>query len=74
MTRLLTAVIATILVVAFVMMNMHVVTISLVVGPPVQIRLIYLLVTAFIIGMLSATFVKMVQRLRQRRRAQRDVD
>jgi uncharacterized integral membrane protein len=74
MLRLLIAIVITILIVAFVMMNMHFVSISLVVGPPVRIRLIYLLLTALVIGMLSATFIKMIKSLRQRRRARQEVD
>jgi uncharacterized integral membrane protein len=74
MIRLVAGVLFAIVVVSFVMMNLHPVGISLIFGPPLQVRLIYLLVTAFLVGLLSGTLIKLLQRARSRRRAHEVVD
>lgn len=67
MTRLVSAVLFTIVVVAFAMSNTHSVTLSLLVGPPVRIRLIFLMMSTFIAGMLFFGLMAMALRLRIRR-------
>jgi uncharacterized integral membrane protein len=75
MIRLVLVLLATILVVAFFVMNLHPVTLSLVVGPPVQIRLIFLIITAFVVGMVSGVVFKFVTaRYVQRKRPRRGSD
>ncbi len=68
MLRLLLAMVATVTVVVFVMVNSHHVALSVVVGPPVKIRLIFLLMLTFILGSLVTAFGGMFVRLRVRRR------
>jgi uncharacterized integral membrane protein len=69
MTRLILAVAVTIAIVVFAMANMHFVVLSLVVGPPVQIRLVFLLMSCFLAGVISFWFFLMVRKLRMRRRS-----
>jgi len=69
MIRLALLIGSTVLLVAFVMMNMHLVTLNVVVGPPVQIRLIFLLLTAFFIGLALSWSFKAIRKTRARRRA-----
>jgi uncharacterized integral membrane protein len=69
MVRLILAVILTILVVLFAMSNTHPVMLSFVVGPPVKVRLIFLLMSAFLVGMLFSGFAAMLHQLRMRRLA-----
>ena len=68
MTRLILAVVVTIAVVVFAMANMHFVVLSLVVGPPVQIRLVFLLMSCFLAGVISFWFFLMVRKIRSRQR------
>jgi uncharacterized integral membrane protein len=68
MLRLLLAVVVTVAVVVFVMMNMHHVTLSFVVGPPVKIRLIFLLLSTYVVGIVTAAFVTMIWKLRMDKR------
>ena len=68
MLRLLLAVAVTVAVVIFVMMNMHHVTLSFIVGPPVKIRLIFLLLSTYVVGILTAAFVTMIWKVRLDRR------
>lgn len=71
MVRLILAVVLTISVVSFVMVNTHHVNLSFVVGPPVKIRLIFLLMSAFFVGTICTSFLMMVWRLRGRPRPDR---
>jgi uncharacterized integral membrane protein len=66
MLRLFLVVVTTILAVAFIAMNLHYVTLSLVVGPPLQIRLIFILAIAFVAGFFSAPLARLVRRARRR--------
>jgi uncharacterized integral membrane protein len=68
MVRLLAAIVFTVLAVAFSMANMDRVKLDFVVLPPTQVRLFFLLLIAFIAGILFSTFVSMVLRLRLRTR------
>lgn len=69
MFRLAFAVLLTILVVAFAMSNTHPVTLSFVLGPPVKIRLIFLMMSTFLLGMLFFGLAAMVLKLRIRRQS-----
>ena len=69
MTRLILAVAVTIAIVVFAMANMHFVVLSLVVGTPVQIRLVFLLMSCFLAGVISAWFFMIVRKMRLRRRS-----
>jgi uncharacterized integral membrane protein len=62
------AIFATVALVVFVMVNTHHVTLSFVVGGPVRVRMIFLLLTTFFLGMGTAWFTMMALRLRARRR------
>ncbi len=68
MLRLVLSVLITIVFVAFVMMNTHHVALSVVVGEPVKIRLIFLLLATFVLGIMSSSFFIMVRQVRQRKR------
>ncbi|GAB4284459.1 MAG: hypothetical protein Kow0092_38870 [Deferrisomatales bacterium] len=61
MLRLIFAVLGTIVAVAFFMANTHPVAVSFVFGPPVPVRLIFLLLTAYGAGLLTAFFYLMVR-------------
>jgi uncharacterized integral membrane protein len=69
MIRLLLAVLVTVAVVTFAMVNTHMVVLSFVFGPPVKVRLIFLLMSAFLLGMIFLGFLIMAWRLRDRGRA-----
>jgi len=71
-TRLILAVLITIAVVVFAMANMHFVVLSLVFGPPLQMRLIFLLMSAFAAGIITASFVMMVRKIRLKRSVKRE--
>jgi uncharacterized integral membrane protein len=71
MARLILAIAVTIAIVVFAMANMHFVALSLVVGQPVQIRLIFLLMSCFAAGAISFWFFLMVRKMRVRRRSAR---
>jgi uncharacterized integral membrane protein len=66
MVRLFTAVVLTVFLVAFAMSNMHPVRLSLLVGPPVKVRLIFLMMSTFLLGMLFLGLMAMAFRLRVR--------
>ena len=72
MRRLVLAVVTTVLVVAFGFANAHEVELGYVVGEPAEVRLVFLLATAFAAGVLTAVFRSMaVQARRRRKRARR---
>lgn len=54
MVRLISAVLVTIVVVVFSMVNTHQVPMSLVFGPPFQAPLIFMLMVAYLAGLLTA--------------------
>jgi uncharacterized integral membrane protein len=68
MIRLISAVVLTVAVVTFAMTNTHPVALGYVLGPPVQIPLIFLLLSAFFAGMVFLAFSMMLIRLRINRR------
>jgi len=72
MLRLVVTVLATVLVVAFAMANTHHVELSFVLGAPVQVRLVFLLASSFVVGLLTAMFVQLVGSVRARSRARRE--
>lgn len=63
MIKLALAVLATIVIVVFCISNSHHVDLSCGVGKPIQIRLIFLLLSAFIIGMAVPVFYRLIRRL-----------
>ena len=66
MFRLLGAVVFTMAAVVFSMANTQQVELDFVFGPPAKVRLIFLLMMAFVLGLLVATFVSMMGRIRLR--------
>lgn len=72
MPRLAMAVLVTIAIVAFGIANSNHVQLSFVVGRSVQIRLIFLLICAFFIGMGVPVFHRLVRRLEHDRRMTRE--
>lgn len=74
MPRLVIAILATVLVVAFAMANTHRVELSLVFGRPAEIRLIFLIGTTYIAGVLTGTFWGMVRRIKQAESAPRRLE
>ena len=73
MIRLIIAVAGTAVAVVFVMANTHSVELSLVFGSPVEVRLIFLLMSTFLLGVLVSSFVGMISKLRLKRRIFREV-
>lgn len=71
MLRLVLAIFGTIALVAFVMVNTHHVRLSFVVGEAVEVRMIFLLLTTFVMGMATTWFTQMSLRVRARRRPRR---
>ena len=65
MPRLVLAISATVLLVAFAMANTHHVELSLVFGRPAEVRLIFLIGTTYVAGVLTGTFWGMVRRLKK---------
>ena len=72
MIRLILAVLATIVIVVFAISNSHHVDLSLAVGKPVEIRLIFLLLSAFIVGMAVSVFYRLFRRLDQHKLMKRE--
>ena len=68
MVRLFIAVTFTVAVVSFATVNTHQVTLSFVVGSPVKVRLIFLLLSSFLVGMVSCGFWVLLRRHAKRRR------
>ncbi len=63
MVRLVLAVTATIVIVIFAISNSHHVDLRVAIGDPVQIRLIFLLLVAMIIGMTIPVFFRLLRSL-----------
>ncbi len=63
MIRLGLAVMATVVIVVFAISNSHHVDLRIAIGEPVQIRLIFLLLSAFIAGMVVPVFYRLYRRL-----------
>jgi len=68
MIRLLIAVVLTFAGATFAMANTHHVPLSLLVAEPVEIRLIFLLMTTFLAGVLFASFSVLIRSANRRRR------
>ncbi len=68
MVRLLVAMVATIAVVGFSVANMEHVELDLVVVSPTRVRLFFLLLSAFVLGIVVTLFVSMISRIRLRTR------
>lgn len=63
MAQLIIAILMTIVVVVFSISNSHHVELSFVVGKPVEVRLVFLLMSTFFIGMVAPIFYQLFQRL-----------
>lgn len=70
MTQLIASVITTIALVVFSMDNTHQVQMNAVVGEPVHIRLIFLLVIAFVTGTVATLFMQLIARISYRAKLQ----
>lgn len=71
MVRLIIAMVGTVALVTFAMMNTQDVQLSLLFGEPVQIRLISLLSVTFLAGLASSAFYQMLGRANRRARRRR---
>jgi uncharacterized integral membrane protein len=67
MTRLFLAATAAIILVLFAMANTHIVTLSWLFGPPVQVRMISLLLISFIVGAATTALLGLRRRTGPRR-------
>lgn len=67
MFRLLLAIVSTVMAVTFVVANTHRVQLSLIFGPPVEVRLIFLLMSIFLLGIVVGAFLRMLRALSLRR-------
>jgi uncharacterized integral membrane protein len=74
MIRLALAVIATIVIVVFCFSNSHHVELSCGVGRSIQLRLIFLLLTTFILGMAVPVFFRLIRRLDSERNLRREME
>lgn len=74
MVRLFLAIVVTVLTVVFIMANTHDVELDVVFGSPVRIRLIFLLLSTFILGMVISSLFGMVARVRFKRRIVREMN
>lgn len=63
MVKLALAVLLTIVIVVFSLSNSHHVDLSFALGDPIQVRLIFLLSSAFIVGMAIPIFYRLIRRL-----------
>ncbi len=72
MMRLIIAVLFTVTLVTFVMANTHHVMLNFFIGPPVQIRLIFLIISAFFSGVLVTMLLMVVWRWRTKAHVQPD--
>jgi uncharacterized integral membrane protein len=68
MSKFITVALITLVVVIFAMSNMHIVSISFFVGPPVEVRLIFLLMCSFAMGVLLTLFYLMLKKIMINRR------
>lgn len=66
MARIVLTILATVAFVAFALSNTERVEVSFVIGEPIETRLIFLLVTSFACGALSASFYQMIQETKRR--------
>ena len=71
--KLMLAFLVVIALVAFALANMHYTFVSFIVGSPVQIRLIVLLLSAFLLGAITAFFFHVARRFRLGSRASRHI-
>jgi len=67
MARLIAVVLITVVIVVFAMANMHHIELSLVVGKPAQVRLIFLLGSAYLAGMVTSVLWGMARKLQRSR-------
>ncbi|MHC4176050.1 MAG: hypothetical protein ACYSWU_01000 [Planctomycetota bacterium] len=72
MVKLALAVLLTIVIVVFSISNSHHVDLSLALGDPIQIRLVFLLLSAFIVGMAVPIFYRLIRRLDHDRLVKRE--
>jgi len=72
MIKLALAVLATIAIVAFVISNAHHVDLCFPACKPMAIRLIFLLLSAFVVGMLVPVFYGLIRRLDSERQLRRE--
>ncbi len=72
MIRLALAVFATIAIVVFAISNSHRVNLSCMVGPGVEVRLIFLLLVAFLAGMTVPVFYGLIHRLDREKQLRRE--
>lgn len=74
MVRLLIAILVTVGAVVFIMANTHDVELDVVFGTPVRIRLIFLLLSTFILGVVVSSLFGMIAKLRLKRRIFREME
>jgi len=72
MVRLALAVLITVVIVVFSISNSHHVDLSCCVGKPIQIRLVFLLMSTFFIGMAVPIFYRLIRRLDHDRLMERE--
>ena len=70
MKRLILSITATVILVGFAMANTHHVALSFVIGAPVEIRMIFLVLTTLLVGMAIPVGYQVVRRARLSRRRQ----
>ena len=72
MVQLALTILITIVVVVFSVANSHHVQLSFVIGAPAEVRLVFLLMCAFFMGMVAPIFNRLIQRLRRDKKTRRE--
>ncbi len=74
MVKLVLAVLLTIVIVVFSISNSHHVDLSFALGDPIQVRLIFLLLSALILGMAIPVFYRLIRHLDHNKLVKREND
>ena len=72
MVQLVLAILITVVIVVFSVVNSHHVQLSFVIGAPVEVRLVFLLMCTFFVGMAVPTFHRLVRRLKRDKELKRE--
>lgn len=72
MFQLALALLVTVVIVVFSIANSHHVQLSFVVGAPIEVRLVFLLMCAFFMGMVTPIFYQLIQRLKRDRKREQE--
>ncbi len=72
MFQLALAILVIVVIVVFSIANSHHVQLSFVIGAPIEVRLVFLLMCAFFMGMVIPIFYRLIQRLNSDRKTEQE--